>query len=182
MTVDEIFARLASHMREGAHVHDTISRAYDFIGLCGFAKCHAYHFIEETKGYECLVHYYSAHYHKLLTIDDAPKHDLIPSTWYKYATKDVDVSTKRQATRDLMKAWADWETETKKLYQDMYKELCDLGEIMAAEKVKCYVFDVEKELIYVEKKLIKLETLDYNIGKILSWQKPMYDKYKKKLK
>lgn len=51
----------------------------------------------------------------------------------------------------------------------MYKELCNLGEVAAANKVKCYICDVDEELKHAEKKLIKLETIDYNIGTIISW-------------
>lgn len=34
----------------------------------------------------------------------------------------------------------------KQLYQDMYKELVDIGEIAAAEKIACYIGDVDCEL------------------------------------
>ena len=96
-------------MEEGIIFHKTLARAYDFLGLCGFAKCHIYHWFEEEHAYECLLHHYSKHYHKLLNISSVPQPDIIPSTWYKYTTKDVDTNTKRQATRDLMKQWLEWE-------------------------------------------------------------------------
>lgn len=182
MTVDEIFSRIAMHMVEGMMIHDQIQQGYDFLGLYGFAKCHEYHHIEETKGYECLIHYYSTHYHKLLIIENVPKPSIIPDTWYKYTTMAVDGNTKRQATQLLMKKWVEWEQETKKLYQEMYTELCSLNEIDAANKIKCYICNVSDELKHAEKKLIKLETIDYNINTIVSWQQPMYKKFKKKLR
>lgn len=182
MTTEEIFSKLAQHMENGVMFHKTLAQAYDFLGLCGFAKCHIYHWMEEEHGYECLLHYYSKHYHKLLDITPAAKPDIIPSTWYKYTTMAIDISTKRQATKDLMNKWLAWEQETKKLYCEMYKELCDLGEVADAMKIKYYICAVDDELIHIEKKLIKLETIDYNIGTIISWQKPMYNKYKKKMR
>ena len=182
MTVEEIFTKLAQHIEEGICFHKTIAQAYDFLGLYGFAKCHIYHWIEETKGYECLLHYYSTHYYKLLNTTSPDKLDIIPMAWYKYDTMAVDTNTKRQATQNMMKKWVDWERETKKLYQEMYKELCDIGEVAAAMKIKCYIYDVSEELKHAEKKLIKLETIDYNINTIISWQQPMYKKYKKQMK
>lgn len=181
MTVEEIFIKLAQHMEEGTCFHKTLAQAYDFLGLYGFAKCHVYHWIEEAKGYECLLHYYSTHYHKLLNLAPVAKPDIIPTTWYKYDTMAVDTNTKRQSTQMMMKKWVDWERETKKLYQDMYKELCELGEVAAAMKVKCYICAVDEELKHAEKKLIKLETIDYNINTIISWQQSMYKKYKKQI-
>lgn len=64
----------------------------------------------------------------------------------------------------------------------MYNELLDINEIAAASKIKCYICDVDKELEHAEKKLIKLETLTYDIGTIVKWQESMYDKFKKKIK
>lgn len=181
MTVDEIFMKLATHMIEGVMTHDKLAQAYDFLGLCGFAKCHLYHQMKEMKDYECLMHYYSTHYHKLLPINEIPNPDIIPQTWYKYTTMAVDTNTKRQATKTMMEAWVKWEQDTKQLYQDMYSELHNLGEIAAADKIKCYVRGVTEELKHAEKKWIKLETIDYNIGSIVSWQQPMYKKFKKEL-
>ena len=51
----------------------------------------------------------------------------------------------------------------------MYKELCDLSEIAAANKIKWYICAVDDELKHAEKKLIKLETIDYNINTIIGW-------------
>lgn len=179
MTVDEIFTKLASHMIEGIMLHDTLSNGYDFLGLYGFSKCHCYHHLEETKGYMCLMHYYSTHYHKLINIDKLPQPEIVPQTWYKYSTMDVDSNTKRQAVQSFVRKWVEWETATKKLYQEMYKELLDINEVATAEEIKCYICAVSDELKHAEKKLVKLETIEYNIGTIINWQQPMYKKYKK---
>lgn len=179
MTVEEIFTTLAKHMVEGMMYHDTFTKGYDFLGLYGFAKCHEYHHLEETKNYLDLLHYYSTRYHKLLVIKDIPEPQIIPETWYKYTTMDVDPGTKRTSVKTMMTKWVEWERETKKLYQDMYQELCKNAEVAAANKVKCYICAVDEELKHAEKKLIKLETIEYNVGTIINWQQPMYKKYKK---
>ena len=182
MTVEEVFTKLAIHMKEGVRMHQALAEAYNFLGLYGFAKCHTYHYMEELKGYECLLWYYSTRYHKLLDTTNVPMPDVIPNTWYKYNTMEVDVSTKRNSVKSMMEKWVQWERNTKKLYQDMYKELFEINEIAAANKINCYICDVDEELKHAEKKLIKLETLGYDIGNIISWQQPMYKKYKKRLK
>lgn len=182
MIVEEIFTQLATHMIEGIMIHDQIKQEYDFLGLYGFAKCHEYHYLEESKGYECLIHYYATHYHRLLNIPTVSKPTIIPETWYKYNTMAVDGNTKRQATQTLMKKWVEWEQETKKLYQNMYQELCNLGEVAAATKIKWYICEVDDELKHAEKKMIKLETIEYNINTIIGWQQPMYKKFKKRMR
>lgn len=181
MTIDEIFSKLATHMVEGIMIHDEMANAYDFLGLRGFAKCQDYHHIEETNNYRCLVHYFSIHYHKLIQLNEIPKPQIIPAAWYKYTTLDVDINTKRNAVKELMNKWVEWEKSTKKLYQSMRQELITLGEVAAALKLDYFICDVDKELIHAEKKLIKLETLGYDISTIISWQEPIYNKYKKKI-
>jgi len=113
MTVEEVFTKLVNHMREGVMTHGEMARAYDFIGLEGFARMHDYHQCEEKQGYLCLLHYYSCHYHKLLKIEEIPLPKIIPETWYKYSTTDVDNGTKKGAVKELMEKWVQWERATK---------------------------------------------------------------------
>jgi len=105
MTVEEIFSKLATHMAQGLQFHNTLMRGYDFLGLYGFSKGQEYHYLEEARGYSCLLHYYSSHYHKLLTIENTPIDTIIPENWYKYTTMDVDVGTKRNAVKTMMDKW-----------------------------------------------------------------------------
>lgn len=180
MTLEEIYNKLATHMKEGICYHDYLAQAYDFLGLYGFAHCHRHHSIEESEGYHKFIHYYSTHYHKLLTL--APEaHEVIPQTWYKYTTKDVDMNTRRSATKEFAQKWVEWETKTKTLYQEMRKELYILGEVAAALFLDEYILDVTHELKHAEKVLLKLETIGYDAPTILDWQKPLKDKYTKKL-
>ena len=181
MTIEEIFNKLAHHMKEGVMFHGELARAFDFLGLEGFAKMHNYHQCEEKQGYLCLIHYFSCHYHKLIQLEEIPTPKIIPDTWYKYTTMDVDISTKKSATKDMMDKWVTWERDTKKLYQEMRQALYTLGEVAAALKLDCYIKDVDDELIHAEKKKIKLETLNYDISTLISWSNSFKHKYKKKL-
>ena len=119
MSVEEIFNKLASHMKEGVAYHDEMAKAYDFLGFWGLSKCHVYHAIEEKEGYYCLSHYYATHYFKLLQLEDIPPTKLIPDTWYKYTTHAVDNGTKKSALKELMGKWIEWEKKTKQFYSEM---------------------------------------------------------------
>lgn len=178
MTVDEIFTKIAEHMIEGVMTHNELMRGYNFLGLCGLAKCHEYHYLEENKEYARLLNYYSTRYHKLLNIQSIPQPNIIPDNWYKYTTMAVDSNTKRQAVKSMMDKWVEWERKTKKLYQEMYTELCNISEIAAANEINCYICAVDEELNFAEKKLIKFETLGYDIGTIVNCQDSMYKKFK----
>ena len=181
MTVEEIFNKLASHAREGVRFHDEMARAYEFIGLYGLSKCHIAHALEEKCGLNHLLYYYTTHYFKLLQYEELSQSKLIPDSWYKYTTQVVDAGTKRNAIKEFMEKWIKWEQDTKKLYQEMRQELCNIGEIAAALYIDTLIEDVTKELCHAQKKLVRFETIGYDIIKIIEWQDEWEKKYNKKL-
>lgn len=181
MTVEEIFAKLSAHMIKGLMIHDQFSKAYGFLNLCGYQKCHQYHYYEESYNYHCLRDYYLNNYSKMIPEEKIEDPAIIPVNWYKYTKKDVDINTKRGAIQTMMNKWADWEKETKALLESSYKELYDAGEVCAALKISYFLQDVAKELKYVQTKLIDLETEGYNMSSIIGEQKELYCKYEEKI-
>lgn len=182
MTVEEIFNTLAAHMKKGIALHWQYSEAYNFLNLKGYKKCHFYHYLSEIKNYNSLCHYYMSRYHKLINPNKIDEVEVIPSSWYKYVQFSVDTNTKRNAVKDMMKSWVEWEHSTKELIQTLYKELFNLNELAAAKKFCFFLQDVDEELKDAENKRLKLESSGYDIIYILDKQEKMYDKYKEKIK
>lgn len=181
MTTEEIFSKLAAHMIKGIMIHNEIAQQFNFLGLEGYALCHYNHHVEETHNYMRLCDYYSTHYHKLIEILEVSDPQLIPQSWYKYTTIDVDNKTRREAIQSIMNQWIDWEKDTKKLYQTMYEELCILHESASAFEVAELIHDVTTELAGAEKNLIQLEMINYDWVKIIEEDQVKQKKYKKKL-
>jgi len=182
MTVEEIFSLLAAHMEKGIRMHNHLVTAFGFLNLCGYQKCQEYHFFEEGYNYRKFLNFYLDNYNKMIIKSPIEEINVIPSNWYKHLKKEVDTSTKRTAIRDLMEIWVDWETETKKLLENEYKELYDLGEINGAIKIMELIQDVSKELEIAHKKQINLETIGYDISLIVDEQEKLYKKYQSKIK
>ena len=182
MTVDEIFRELSSHMIKGVMIHDQLADYYDFLNLHGYKRCHEYHAKCEMCGYRHLHRYYINHYNRLVEEENIPNPDTIPASWYRYTRQEVDANTKRNAVKNGIEKWVAWEKETKELYQRMYHELEELGEIAAAKMLCCYIKSVDKELKWAERKHINLETADYSIGYILGEQDHLHDWYKEKMR
>ena len=82
--------------------------------------------------------------------------DVIPESWYRYSRGDVDSSTRNNAIRVSSGKWVDWERATKTLYEEMCKELMDIGEIASAMFVSRMVKDVSHELAEAERAHIDL--------------------------
>ena len=77
--------------------------------------------------------------------------------------------------------WADWEKKTKKLYEESYKELMDIGEVASALFVKELICDVDCELKKVERYQLNKSATNYDMIIIIEEQHDKHEKYKKKI-
>lgn len=162
-------------------VHEQLANYYDFLGLDGYRNCHEYHFMKESVGYRALCRYYVNHYNKLIPETQFDNPDIIPESWYRYERKDVDMSTKKNAIKQGLERWVEWETETKRLYSDMYKEMMANGSVASAKFLCEYIADVDEELSNATKYWLYKESMNYDMSVIVSEQKDKAEHYKKKM-
>lgn len=181
MEVDEIFSRLSNHMAKGLVIHSQIANGFGFLNLCGYRRCHEYHYFEESKNYFCLRNYYFDNYGKLIQENPIEEVNIVPKLWFKYNKSDVDIGTKRNAIRDLFNHWIDWEIEAKKLFESSYKELYELGEVAAATKIGEFLIETGQELAKAQSKQIYLASAEYDMTLISEEQQNLFDKYNKKI-
>ena len=146
MEVSEIFARLKAHMLEGMVFHDEMARYYGFLNCGRWKSEHEWRYVEETEGYRDLCEYYMTTYNMLIPVEPMNRPDVIPDSWYRYMRQDVDVNTRKNGMEIGIRKWVEWERETKNLYQEMWKQLVDIGEIAAAQFISRYIRAVDKEL------------------------------------
>ena len=170
MTVTEIFTQLSSHMVKGLMVHEQLANYYDFLGLDGFRREQEEHFIEESKNYRELCHFYSSHYNHLIGMDKVENPKLIPESWFKYSRFDVDPSTKRNGVENGFKEWKNWETNILGLLERSYKELLNMNEIAASVYLKKMIERVESELQEIDCKILLLKATDYDLVYISEMQ------------
>lgn len=180
MTVAEIFSKLSAHMLTGIMFHEDLANYYDFLGLAGYKRCHEYHSLAEYAEYRSVCRYYINHYNKLIEYSESTQKQVIPESWYSYSRQDVDMTTKKNSVRNGLSMWVDWERKTKTAYEEMYKEMLDIGEIAGACKIKCLIKDVDRELKHAERYLLNKIAVDYDMTYIIGEQDCLHDKYKKK--
>ena len=180
LSVEEIYAELSAHMIKGIMFHEQMSNYYDFLNLHGYKRCHEYHCMAEMQGLRKLHRYYINHYNRLIPEKRVEDPEAIPANWLKYSRQDVDITTRRNAVKAGVEKWVEWETETKRLYQDMYKELMSLGEVASANTLAECVVDVDRELKYAQRKHITLMSVDYDADYIVMVQDDLHKEYKAK--
>lgn len=182
MTCEEIFTKLAEHQVKGLMVHEQLANYYDFLGLPGYRDCHEYHFLKESCAYRKLCRYYVNHYGKLIPETSFDNPEIIPDSWYNHKREDVDISTKKKAIKQGLTEWVNWETSTKKLYQDMYKEMIDNGSVASAKFLCEYIADVDHELKKATEYWLNKEAIDYDMAVIIEEQWHKKEKYKEKMR
>lgn len=182
MTTSEIFAQLSAHVVKGLMLHAQMADYYDFLNLHGYKRMHEYRFFRESVEMRGLHRYYVNHYGKLVPDSDVENPRVIPSGWYGYNRSDVSPDEKKRFIRAAFDQWEKWETETKALYQKAYAELCDLGEIAAALKVREMVADVDAELKQVTRMKLNLAMIEYDLTAVYLCQDELHEKYDGKSK
>ena len=124
-------------MVRGLMTHSDFADYYYFLGLEKYGDEHHERYVDESLCHRKLQKWYILHYNKLLPQERVDYKTFIPESWHKYNRFDVDSGTISKSVKTGLNMWVDWERETKKLYEQMYKELMTLDEITAAiEKLK----------------------------------------------
>lgn len=182
MTVEQIFQKIIDHMVKGLMVHEQLANYYDFLGLSGYKKCHEYHYYKESCEYRELYHFYISTYNRLLPEMQFDNPNVIPSSWIGYTRQMVDTKTKRNAIQEGLNKWVSWETETKAMLEQMYKELIAIDEVYAASKISEMICDVAKELKTAEQYQLNKIANGYDIVSIIEEQKILHKKYKTLIK
>ena len=182
MTVDEIFSLIAERMVEGLMFHSQMSDYFYFLGLEGYSKCHKFHYFEENANYRKISKYYLTRYNKIIQERPFSNPNVIPSDWYNYSRQDVIDQVRKASIKAGFEKWVKWEQETKKIYEEYYRELFKINEEASMLELGKYISDVDKELAEAENKLLTLTADNFDISDIITEQKQVKEKYKKKLK
>lgn len=185
MTLEEIVSLVAQRLLQGSMNHQQFCDYYSFLGLEGYKFFHEYHFLEQTINYKDFTNYYMQHYDRLVSkfsIDSLTSISIVPDNWYNYTRQDVDLNTKRNAIKNGLQKYSNWEKETKKFLEDMYVEANNIHEIGIAIQIKKCIIEVDKEIKKAEKCLLEIKSTDFDLPTVISKQDFLIKKYKKKIK
>ena len=168
--VEQIFSDISAHQIKGLMVHSQLADYYKFLGLGKYADCHEHHYKDESNSWRSLSLYYIEHFNRLVPEQEISNPNIIPADWFKATRQEVDIPTKRRAVEKGLQAWVDWETETKRLYEEAFAELLSMSEGATAMRIKKCLCDVDYELAEAQKYLLNKKAVDYDILHIIGEQ------------
>lgn len=178
MTVNNIFANISAREIEGIMMHEQFSDYFDFLGLMGFKRIHEYQFLSESVELRGIHRYFINHYGQLVNQVNVSSKSYIPSAWYGFDRSQVDAEAKKNAVKNCIETWVEWERESKKYYENCYCNLCDLHEIAGAMKVKELIMDVDMELKNACRLHVMLGSIGYDLNSMFLMQDEIHEKYK----
>lgn len=180
MEASEVFSRISDRQVEGMMLHGQMADYYDFLGLMGFKRLHEYRYLCESASMRGVHRYYINHFNALLPQGHPSAESAIPAAWSNFTRRAVGVDARREATRSGMETWAEWEHGTKRLYEQCYRDLCDMGEVAAACKVRCLVGDADQECKCADRLVVELGAVDYDPRVVVPMQREMHEEYREK--
>lgn len=178
MSINEILSSLSTHMIQGTMVHEQLMNCYLFLGLEGYAACHEYHYLSESKGRIKLCKYAARHFSTVIKSGKVSDPEIIPSSWFDTYRENVNSQARKEAMRAALNEWLKWEEETLALYEECYSELLSNTKPSFSEFLVPYIKDVDEELAFIKEEILHKTAMDFDIVSILEEQ----DTYKKKFK
>lgn len=180
-TCYDIFSMINDRQIEALMLHDQMADYFGFLGYSGYKRMHEYQYFSESKAHRDTKKYFMEHHNMVLKESDIDNPRFIPTEWYGRERKEANDSVKLKAVKEGISAYHTWEKETLKLYEECAKMLLDGGHIVDYEYARCLIKDVCCELKEIEKIVLNLIGVDYDMVYILQSQRMIHEKYKKKM-
>lgn len=182
MSVLDIFTEMSAHIIEGTMLHESLMKAYLFLSLFGYATCHEYHYLSETRGHIRLCKYVSRYLGSLVSPVPNVENDIVPNSWIMSRQTDISPQVRKEALVSSFHEWLNWEENTVALYERLYKETVELGDVTSSEFIKSYILDAKSEVVYARNELISKKAMDFDIVSILEEQKFLEVKFRKRIR
>lgn len=174
----EIFGAINARQITALMFHDSMADLFDFLGLKGFKRLHEYQYLSESIEHRKLKGYFLNSHGKLLETEELEPVGVIPEDWYKYDRMDVPSTVRKQTVQRAMEQYKDWESGTKELYQKCASYLLAWQKVEDFNRVNKLVQEVSCELKKVERLLLELRAVDFDMVHVVSIQQEYHDKYK----
>ena len=177
MTEIEIFTQLEKIKLEKLMRHLEMADVMDFMSLHGFKRQAEYYYFKENIDLRCIHRYAINHFDKMIYSVANNFVKLKPVAWQGHSRGEVDDSLRKRYAKQFFSEWIEYDQGIKKnmfnLYNEMYKiNLC------AAEKIMCFLKDLEEELKYLQRAYLKYEAISWDTKYLILIQDELHECYK----
>lgn len=179
MEIAKIFSELSSHLVEGLMLHDQLCSIYLYLGLEGYAECHKYQLLAESVNYRKLQDFFVTRYERMIPESKVTNPQLVDDSFFE--RRDLSPENVKKHIMYALKTWIEWEETSKDLFEKMWTDCIELGEVNAAEFIMALIHDVDSELVRAKSHEAKKIMTDFDLVEIAGEQKSWEKEYKKNL-
>lgn len=180
MTCREIFSYMISRQVHALMFHEQMANYFDFLGLHGFKRMHEYQYLCESVAFRKMQRFYINHHNELLEVGNVGDPEAVPQEWMKHKRSDVTPQIKKRSVKEAFEEYREWESSSERCLSKCAKALYEKGELMDHAYVMDMIEDVCCELKRIDRLMLKLSGVDYDMNYIEEIQDKLHEKYKKK--
>lgn len=181
MTCKEIFGEILSKQVHALMFHDQMASYFDFLGLNGFKRMHEYQYLSESVTYRKVQRYFINRYNEIVESHDVENPHAIPSEWLKHTRGEVTPSIKKRSVKEAFEDYREWEKSVEECFSVYAQSLYDRGMLMDYSFVLDLIKDVCKEVKRIDRLMLKLGGVEYDLTYVEEMQDCLHEKYKKKI-
>ena len=165
MAAVDILGSVADRLVGGMMFHSDHADLCSWLGVGWLAALHEDGYKHDSA---CLrrVHRMSVRFCGLMAQDGRQQRTHSLDAYHSTARWDVMCDVRRQALRDAMHDWVDWESGTVQVLAGAYRRLYDCGETTLAEGIKAVAEDTEKELSHARDLLCEMEAVGWDMSHV----------------
>lgn len=180
MSTEEVYASMLSNQVYALMFHDQMASYFDFLGLNGFKRMHEYQYLSESILYRKIQRFFINRHNEIVEPHEVENPHVIPADWSKHNRKEVTPAIRIRSVKDAFEDYREWEQHTEEYLSACAVVLCDRGLVVDYIFVKELVEDVGKELKQIDRLMLELSAVDYDMTYIEEIQCKLHKKYKKK--
>lgn len=178
----EILSKISERQVLALMFHEQMADYYDFLGLHGYKRMHEYHYLKESSEMRATHRYCINHCDHLIERIHVDNPKILPISWNGISRFQINPELKRKAIIEGFERYHKFTKENKEIYSGFFKELTTDGEIATANKVNELVKCYDCELKIIERKILDLEAIGYDMKQIMLEQHEIHEDYKERTK
>ena len=142
---------------------------------------HEYQYLSESVTYRKVQRYFINRYNEIVESHDVENPQAIPSEWLKHTRGEVTPSIKKRSVKEAFEDYREWEKSVEECFSVYAQSLYDRGMLMDYSFVLDLIKDVCKEVKRIDRLMLKLGGVEYDLTYVEEMQDCLHEKYKKKI-
>lgn len=175
-TIDAIYNKVLDNQTIGIMYHSEFKNAFCLLGLHGYKRWHEYKIFDEVSENIKTEHFYINKHHKVIKPDNTSKPVLL-NELYNMDSMTAEPAQIEKLVENIFKSWYKWEKSVQDLYSACV-DWCIKNQVIDRINFENLQKGQDKEIKKLERHLIKLKNVKYDLDCIIDWQDDIHDKYK----